>query len=64
MPPGSGHAFARIAAAIPLAILVLFIGLLWLLALPCGKERRSYVTAISAQVMRAISTFMAGPHLG
>jgi len=54
MLPGSGPAIVRTAAVIPIAILVLFTGLLWLLALPCGKERRSYVTTLSAQAMRAV----------
>jgi len=44
MPPGAAHGLARVAAVIPAVLLVLFIGLLWLLGLPCDRERHRYVT--------------------
>lgn len=46
----------RIAAALPVTLLSLFIGLLWLIGLACGKDRREYVTKISDQAMCAISS--------
>jgi len=61
--PGSGSTIARAAVVIPLAALVPFVGLLWLLALPCGAERRAYVTTISAQVIQVIQSLMAAPCL-
>jgi len=51
-----GPSVARTAAAVPASLLVLFVGLLWLVGLACGKERREYVTTISGQAMRAAST--------
>jgi len=39
MPPGKGPATARVAAAVPVVLLVLFTGLLWLLGLMRGRER-------------------------
>jgi hypothetical protein len=48
-------AAGRAAAAVPVTLLSVFIGLLWLLGLACGKDRRQYVTNISEQAMRAIS---------
>jgi hypothetical protein len=42
-------------------LLVLFIGLLWLLGLMCGNERRSYVTNLSMQAMGTIGALLHGP---
>jgi hypothetical protein len=50
-----GPAVGRVAAAFPVTLLSLFIGLLWLVGLACGNDRRQYVTTISEQAMRAIS---------
>ena len=41
MPPGV------VPAVVPVVLLVLFTGLLWLLGLMCGRERRRYVTDLS-----------------
>jgi hypothetical protein len=41
-------------------MLMLFVGILWLLGLACGKDRREYVTAISEQAMRAASSLFHG----
>lgn len=51
----AGPAAGRVAAAVPVTLLSLFIGLLWLAGLACGNDRRQYVTTISEQAMRAIS---------
>jgi len=50
----AGPTPGRIALIIPVTVLSLLVGLLWLLGLACGKDRRQYVTKISGQVMRAI----------
>jgi hypothetical protein len=39
MPPGEGPATVRVAAVVPVVLLVLFTGLLWLLGLMCGREQ-------------------------
>jgi hypothetical protein len=49
-------ATGRIAAVLPVTLLSLFIGLLWLIGLACNRERREYVEEISDQAMRAISS--------
>ena len=51
----------RVAAVIPVILLVLFMGLLWLLGLMCGRERRRYVTNLSQQAMEAIGALLHGP---
>ena len=61
MLPGAGSAMMRAAAVVPVVLLVLFTGLLWLLGLMCGRERRRYVTDLSQQAMGAIGTLMHGP---
>ena len=61
MPPGAGSAMARVAAVIPVVLLVLFTGLLWLLGLMCGSERRCYVANLSLQAMGAIGALLHGP---
>lgn len=48
---GFGHAAVRAAAVVPATLIVLFIGLLWLIGLACGEQRRAYVIVISAQAM-------------
>jgi fumarate reductase subunit D len=59
--PAVSFSIARLAAAVPAAILVLFIGLLWLLGLLCGKERRKYITTLSRQAMGALAALLHGP---
>lgn len=61
MPPGAGSAIARAAAVVPVVLLVLFIGLLWLLGLMCGHERRCYVTNLSLQATGMIGALLHGP---
>jgi hypothetical protein len=61
MPPGVGPAMVRVAAVVPVMMLVLFTGLLWLLGLMCGRERRQYVTNLSQQAMGAIGALLHGP---
>jgi hypothetical protein len=51
----------RVAAVIPVVLLVLFTGLLWLLGLLCGRERRRYVTDLSRQAMGVIGALLHGP---
>lgn len=55
-----GPTFGRAAAVVPAALLIIFIGLVWLLGLACGKDRREYVTKISEQAMNAISLMFQG----
>ena len=55
-----GPAAARVAAVVPVTLLMLFIGLLWLLGLLCGKDGREYVTKISSQAMRAATVMLQG----
>ena len=52
-------AMVRIAAVVPVVLLVVFTGLLWLLGLIRGRERRRYVTDLSRQAMEAIGVFAA-----
>ena len=54
MTPGVGAAIVRVAAVIPVVLLVLFTRLLWLLGLICGRERRSYVTRLTQLAMSAV----------
>lgn len=61
MLPGAGPAMMRVAAVIPVVLLVLFTGLLWLLGLMCDRERRRYVTNLSQQAMEAIDALLHGP---
>jgi fumarate reductase subunit D len=61
MPPGAGPAITRVAAVVPVILLVLFTGLLWLLGLMCGRERRRYVIDLSQQAMGAIGVLLHGP---
>ena len=56
----AGPAVGRIAAVVPVTLLMLFIGPLWLLGLVCGKDGRQYVTKISDQAMRAASVMLLG----
>jgi hypothetical protein len=49
-----------VALAVPVTLLVLFTGLLWLLGLVSGKGGREYVTMISDQAMRAASVMLQG----
>lgn len=51
----------RVAAVIPVILLVLFMGLLWLLGLGCGREGRRYVTNLSQLVMAAVGALLHGP---
>jgi hypothetical protein len=56
MPQVASAAAGRIAAVLPITLLSLFIGLLWLIGLAGDKDRRKYVTEISGQAMAAISS--------
>lgn len=60
MSPGAAHALVRVAAVIPAVLLVLFIGLLWLLGLPCDRERHRYVTDLSQQAMKLVIALNGG----
>jgi hypothetical protein len=51
----------RIAAVIPVVLLVLFTGLLWLLGYFGGRERRRYVTTLSQQAMGTLGALLHGP---
>jgi len=60
MPPAVGSAMLRVAAVIPVVLLVLFTGVLWLLGLMCGRERRQYVIILSQQAMSAVGVLLHG----
>ena len=60
MPPGVGPALVRVAAVVPVVLLVLFTGIIWVLGLMCGKDRRRYVTTLSQQAMTAIGVLLHG----
>lgn len=55
-----GATAGRAAAVVPVTLLMLFIGLLWLLGLACGQDRRDYVEKISGQAMLAVSAIWQG----
>jgi hypothetical protein len=55
--PGGGRAVARLAAAVPVVLIVLFVGLLWVIGLFCSEKRRKYVTRISAQGLQTVQGF-------
>jgi hypothetical protein len=61
MLPGPGTAVVRAAAVVPAVLLVLFTGLLWLLGLLCGSERRKYVMNLSQQAMGAVGLLLHDP---
>jgi hypothetical protein len=61
MPPGVGPTMVRVAAVIPVVLLVLFTGLLWVLGLLCDRERRRYVTDLSQQAIGVIGAMLHGP---
>ena len=50
----------RVAAVVPVVLLVLFTGIIWVLGLMCGKDRRRYVTTLSQQAMTAIGVLLHG----
>jgi len=43
MVPGLGASVVRAAAVVPVAVLVLLVGLPWLMGLCCGREQRAYI---------------------
>jgi hypothetical protein len=53
-----GPAAGRVAAMVPVTLLTVFAGILWLLGLVVGDKKREYVTEISNQAMRAASAMM------
>jgi hypothetical protein len=57
---GFGPAMIRAATIIPAALIVLFLGLLWLVGLACGDQRRTYVIVITDHAMRALHSLLAG----
>jgi hypothetical protein len=61
MVAGIGTSAIRVAAVVPAVLLVLFAGILWLLGLPCGKDRRAYVITLSKQAMDTVGTLLHGP---
>lgn len=60
MVPGAGASIVRAAAVVPVVLLALFVGLLWLVGLFCNKERRGYVIRITSQVTRTLSPLLHG----
>ena len=60
MPPGAGAVIVRAAAVVPVLLLIVFTGMLWLLGLACGEKRRAYVTAVSDRAMGTIEVMLHG----
>jgi len=50
----AGPTAERIALIVPVTLITLLVGLLWLVGLACGKDRRQYVKQISDQALGAI----------
>jgi hypothetical protein len=56
MFPHSGlEAIRPAAVALPVVLIIIFLGLLWMLGLGCGKERRKYVTELSKKACNTIA---------
>jgi hypothetical protein len=55
------QSLGRAATVVPMTLLALFAGVLWLVGLFCGKERRTYVVKLNSQVMAAISAILSSP---
>jgi len=53
------QSLGRAATVVPMTLLALFAGILWLIGLCCGKERRTYVVKLNSQVMGAISSILS-----
>jgi hypothetical protein len=58
--PGFGPGIARAAAVVPVVLIVVFLGMLWLAGLALGDKRRAYVEVISEQGMRVVEVFLGG----
>jgi hypothetical protein len=59
---GLGPGAVRVAVVVPAAVIVLFLGLLWVFGLVCDEKRRAYVVCISEQTMQVLGVlFAAGP---
>ena len=56
----SGHVIVKIATVVPVTLLVLCTGFLWLLGLPCDRGRREYVTDLSRQALEASVSLIHG----
>jgi hypothetical protein len=54
----AGSAAVRAAAVVPTVLLILFVGVLWILGLACGPDRRLYVTKVSHEAMAVIGILM------
>ena len=61
MPPGPGAVGIRALAVVPATLLVLYAGVLGLLGLMCGPERRKYVVSLSRQAMGTAGVLIHGP---
>jgi hypothetical protein len=46
---------------VPATLLVLFSGLLWLIGLCCGKERRAYIMKITSQATGTVRSVLSDP---
>jgi len=55
-----GTSATRTAAVIPAVIIVVFAGVLWLLGLLCGSDRRNYVIVLSQQAMDTVGMLLRG----
>jgi hypothetical protein len=55
---GVGPSLGQVAAVVPASILMIFVGVLWLIALPCDESRRDYVEKISGQAMQAVAAML------
>jgi hypothetical protein len=58
---GIGRKLERVTAIVPATLIVLFVGLLWLIGLFCGNERRTYVVKVTDQATATIRSVLSGP---
>lgn len=61
MLPTSRTALVQVALVVPVILLVLFAGLLGLVGLLCGRERRKYVTSLYRLTLDTVGELMHGP---
>ena len=60
MMPPPGNWWIRVAAVVPVILLVTFAGVLGLLGLLCNKERRTYVITFSGKALKAAVSLFNG----
>ena len=56
----AGPALVRVAAVVPVILVLLFIGPMWLLGLVLSKGRRQYVVEITDRVLQTVEVMIQG----